>query len=107
MSIGTAIAFLLIVAFVAANLPWLTERLLIVFPEPSGGKPEWVRFVELAILYFLVGAFALGLEYRIDGNLHHQDWVFYVVTACLFMVFALPGFIYRHDLRRHLRKRRG
>jgi hypothetical protein len=40
------------------------------------------------------------------GEIYHQDWVFYAVTISLFLVFALPGFIYRYDLRRQLRARR-
>jgi hypothetical protein len=35
------------------------------------------------------------------GQLHTQDWEFYATSFCLFIVFALPGFIYRHDFLNH------
>lgn len=92
---------LLILAFIAANLPWLSERLFFVF-APNNGKRAWMRFLEWLILYFVVGFIALGLEQKIIGKLHPQDWEFYAATLCLFLVFALPGFIYRHDLKVHL-----
>ncbi len=105
---GDTAAFLIlvVVALVAANLPWLTDRVLFVLPTPARGKREWVRLLEWFIMYWAVGMVGLGLEYRLTGQVEPQDWEFYVVTVCLFLVFALPGFIYHHDLRRHLRKRR-
>ncbi|MCG5501723.1 DUF2818 family protein, partial [Ectothiorhodospira lacustris] len=36
------------------------------------------------------------------GTIHTQGWQFYAITLSMFAVFAMPGFIYRHDLRRHL-----
>jgi hypothetical protein len=29
------------------------------------------------------------------GQLAPQDWEFYAVTRCLFLVFAFPGFVYK------------
>jgi len=29
------------------------------------------------------------------GQIAHQDWEFYAVTSCLFIVFAFPGFVYK------------
>ncbi|RFA30580.1 hypothetical protein CAI21_05960 [Alkalilimnicola ehrlichii] len=106
MSVGAGILLLFLVAFVAANLPWLTERVFFVLRPPAHGKREWIRLLEWAVLYVLVGLIGRGLEYQLTGQIQPQDWEFYVTTLCLFVVFALPGFIYRHDLRRHLRKRR-
>lgn len=101
MSSNTAIWILLVLAVIAANLPWMSERILL-FWKPDGDKPAWSRLFEWLLLYFIVGGIAIGLEQKIMGNRHSQDWEFYAVTACLFLVFALPGFIYRHDLRHHL-----
>ncbi len=106
MTLTAAIWLLLLAALVAANLPWLTERVLLVLAPPAHGKREWIRLLEWFLLYLAVGAFGHGLEYRQTGQLHAQDWEFYVATLCLFLVFALPGFIYRHDLSRHLKRRR-
>lgn len=105
MGLDAAFVLLLLLSFLAANLPWLSNRVLFVLPEPRAGKREWVRLLEWMLFYGLVAALGAGLEYRIQGELHVQDWEFYVTTICLFLVFALPGFIYHHDLRWHLRKR--
>jgi hypothetical protein len=37
---------------------------------------------------------------------HPQGWEFYVITLALFAMFALPGFIWRYDLRPQLRARK-
>lgn len=96
---------LIVVALIAANLPWLSEKFFFVFAPPGGAKRAWMRFLEWFVLYLLLGAIALGLERKITGQIHVQDWEFYAVTLCLFLIFALPGFIYRHDLK-HLLDRR-
>ncbi len=89
-------------AVVAANLPWLSDRILFVIAIPS--KPFWVRLLEWLLLYFVVGLLALGLETKIMGEVYTQDWEFYTVTLFLFLVFALPGFIYRFEFKRHFRR---
>jgi len=52
----------------------------------------------------LVGLVALGLEKKFTSDIYSQDWEFYASTFCLFLVFALPGFIFRFDLK-HLLQR--
>ncbi|HHO68508.1 MAG TPA: DUF2818 family protein [Gammaproteobacteria bacterium] len=105
MTTDLAIWLLLAIAVVAANLPWLSDRLLFV-KELPGGKPLWLRLLEWLLLYLVVGAIALGLERKTLGNIHEQGWEFYTVTLCLFLVFALPGFLYRYDLKHHLERAR-
>ena len=92
-------------AVVAANLPWLSDRLFFVM-RSAQGKSAWFRLLEWATMYLVVGAIGMGLERRLTGEIYSQGWVFYVVTLSLFVVFALPGFIYCYDLRRLLRARR-
>lgn len=92
-------------AVVAANLPWLSDRLFFV-SRSDKGKSAWFRVLEWAALYFLMGAIGMGLERRLTGEVYSQSWVFYVVTLALFVVFALPGFVYCYDLRYLLRTRR-
>lgn len=104
MSVSLPVWALLIVALIAANLPWLSERILFVYPPKSGVKRVWVRLLEWLLMYFVVGLIALGLEQKLHGQPHSQDWEFYAVNLFLFLVFALPGFIYRYDLKSHLRK---
>lgn len=101
MTSTVAIWILLVLAIVAANLPWISERVLFIW-TPENGKSPWNRLGEWLLLYFLVGGIGMGLEQKSMGEIHKQEWEFYAVTICLFLVFALPGFIYRHDLRHHL-----
>ncbi len=91
----------LIVAIVAANLPWLSERRFILFPASAQQKSTRFRLLEWLLLYIIVGGIALGLERNVTGVNHEQDWPFFATTFALFIVFALPGFIYRHDWRHH------
>lgn len=90
---------LLVLAFVAANLPFLFERIFFVVPAKSGSKGFAWRLFELVVLYFAVGLVAMLLE-RKFGATHAQNWEFYAITASLFVVFAYPGFVYRYLWRR-------
>ena len=58
-----------------------------------------MRLLELIVLYFVVGALARLLEGRI-GNVFDQTKEFYMLTGCLFIMLAFPGFVMRY-----LRKR--
>jgi hypothetical protein len=84
--------------FVAANLPFLSNRLFLVRAMAVPKSLAW-RLLELLILYFLVGAFALALE-RSIGRVAPQGWEFYVVTGSLFLTLAFPGFVYRYLYKR-------
>lgn len=84
----------LAIALLLANLPWLSQRCFLVFQCENKGF--WVRLVEWSALYLITGGLALLMESRATGLIHAQDWEFYAVTLSLFMVFAFPGFIYRH-----------
>lgn len=92
----------------AANLPFLTERvfgLVSLKARPAGDgsprtKPLALRLLELIVLYFVVGFLARALESRI-GGVFAQNWEFYAITGCLFLVLAFPGFVLRY-----LRKQR-
>ena len=104
LDLSTTIIVFLIIAFLAANLPWITERLFGLIALKSVKKSAWVSLAEWFVLYFLVGLVALGLEKKFTSEIYPQDWEFYASTLCLFLVFALPGFIYRFDLKRLLKK---
>lgn len=94
--------FVIGLAALAANLPFLNERLFGVVRLPSRPqKSFWLRLLELLALYFAVGGVAFLLESRI-GGVFRQGWEFYAVTGCLFLVLAFPGFVFRY-----LRKHRG
>lgn len=90
---------LLILAFIAANLPFLVERIFFVIRPKAGAKNFAWRLLELVVLFFVVGGIARLLEGKL-GDIQHQDWEFYAVNASLFVVFAYPGFVYRYLWRR-------
>ncbi len=106
MTVSASVWVLIVVLFIAANLPWLNERFLIFIEPEDHRKKVWMRLLEWLLLYFLCGLLALGMEKKMTGQIHPQDWEFYAVGFCLFMVFAFPGFIYRHELRKHLVQRK-
>jgi hypothetical protein len=92
-------------AFVVANLPWLSDRIFFVIEPKQGEKKAAMRLLEWFVLYLIVGLIALGFERQVTGGNHPQEWEFYAVTLSLFTVFALPGFIYRYDLLKLLQRR--
>jgi hypothetical protein len=96
------VAVWLVLAFgmLAANLPYLSERLLLVGPRraPKGGAWRLLELALMAVLTFVVGAL---LESRI-GQRHAQGWEFYAAASCLFVTLGFPGFVWRY-----LRRGRG
>lgn len=99
---GGGLYILLAIAFVAANLPLLLERVLFVLAPRDGRKAFGWRVLELTMLYFAVGGLAWALEAQAHGAAYPQGWQFYAVTGCLFIVFAFPGFVYRYLWRRRV-----
>ena len=87
-------------AIIAANLPFVSERLLLVIPLGRPEKSVWWRLLELLLLYLAVGMIGMLLEARI-GNVFAQAWGFYAVTGCLFIVLAFPGFAFRYLRKQH------
>ncbi len=92
------ILILIFMALASANLPWVSDRFLLIFTPPNEHKREWMRWVEWILLYAIVGLVAVGLEHYAMGERHTQGWEFTVVTVSLFLVAAMPGFVYRHML---------
>nr|WP_315482346.1 DUF2818 family protein [uncultured Undibacterium sp.] len=84
----------IIVALLAASLPFFTERVFGVL-RLNSKKTVWLRLLELIVLYFVVGSLGFLLESN-AGNRFDQRWEFFAITGCLFIVFAFPGFVYRY-----------
>jgi hypothetical protein len=101
MDVSLSSWLVILLAALAANLPFFTERVFGVLPWRSAAKPFWLRLVEMFVLYLLLGLVASLLEARL-GNRFPQRWEFYAVTGCLFIVLAYPGFVHRY-----LRRRQG
>jgi hypothetical protein len=94
MSQTAQIWAVVLLALLAANLPFLTERFMAVVRLASG-KNLALRLVELVLWYFIVGLIARALEYQ-AGQVAPQGWEFYTITGALFLTFAFPGFAYRY-----------
>jgi hypothetical protein len=98
MTPAASVWLVIIAALVAANLPFMNERLFAVVPM-AGRKSIGLRLVEMVVLYFAVGLLGVALE-RHAGQVAPQGWEFYAVTAALFITFAFPGFVWRYLVRR-------
>lgn len=98
MSLSVSVWWVIALAVVFANLPFLNNRLLVLGPTRSP-KSLPIRLLELVSLYLLLGGVSLVLE-RIAGQIYPQRWEFYATTATLFITLAFPGFVFRY-----LRKR--
>jgi len=97
MSQVGAIWLVVLLALLAANLPFASQRLLLVI-ELKQPKNLGVRLLELIVFYLAVGGIALWLEQR-AGQIAPQNWEFYAITAVLFITLAFPGFVYRYLVR--------
>lgn len=83
----------LLVAAVAANLPFFNERLFLFGPVRAPKRWPW-RLLELAVMAGLTLLVGMALESRI-GQRQPQGWEFYAAGACLFLTLAFPGFVWR------------
>jgi len=101
MDVSLSSWLVILLAVLAANLPFFSERVFGVLRWRGATKPFWLRLLELFLLYLLLGLIAFVLEAR-QGNRFRQGWEFYAVTGCLFIVLAYPGFVHRY-----LRRRQG
>jgi hypothetical protein len=97
MGQNTFVWLIILIALIAANLPFISQRLLAVV-KLAAGKNLAIRLAELVVMYFLVGAIALLLEKRL-GQIAPQGWEFYAITGTLFITFAFPGFVWRYLLK--------
>lgn len=84
---------LLLLAFIFANAPFLIQRLLGVFKLKR--KHIGHHLFELFIGFGITAALAYVLESR-AGVVHNQDWEFYAVVICLYLIFAFPAFVWRY-----------
>lgn len=94
MSFTGQVWAVVLLAFLAANLPFLNERFMAII-KLRGGKNLPLRLLELVLWYVIVGLIARGLEHQ-AGQIAPQGWEFFTITASLFLTFAFPGFAYRY-----------
>ena len=101
MSHAAEVWLVVVFALVAANLPFVNERLFVVGPRRRRKTLAW-RVLELLLLAALTYGFGAALEDRI-GQRQPQGWAFYAAGLCLFVTFAFPGFVWRYLRRGHPR----
>lgn len=99
MSQAASVWLVVGLALLAANLPFISNRLfgVLVLKTP---KNLAVRLAEMVVWYLVVGGLGLYLEQR-SGQIAPQGWEFYAITGTLFLTFAFPGFTYRYLFKRH------
>ena len=98
MSQTLQIGALILLALLAANLPFINQRLFVVGPRRQPKALAW-RLLELVLLYFVVGGIGLALE-NSAGQIAPQGWEFYAVTGAMFLTLAFPGFVFRYLVHR-------
>ena len=87
---------LIVIISLLANIPWLSQRLFLLINYPNK-KPFWVGTIELIVWYAMSLLIAMWAELDYTGELHSQQWEFYVTTLCAFFVLATPGIVYRYQ----------
>ncbi|AOY91221.1 hypothetical protein BKK79_04835 [Cupriavidus sp. USMAA2-4] len=87
--------FVIVLALICANLPFVNQRLFGLVPLRRPLKPLWLRLGELLVWYGVAGAAGFAVEASL-GNAFPQGWQFYAITACMMLVFAFPGFTWQY-----------
>lgn len=90
MTQTASVWLVVLLALLAANLPFISNRLFAVYALKFP-KNLAIRVGELVVWYFVVGGLGLYLEQR-TGQIAPQGWEFYAITGTLFITFAFPGF---------------
>lgn len=96
---NTSVLALLVVALAAANVPFFSNRVMLLISVKSEHKALGWYALEMLVWYFIVGLLGRLLEQK-TGIAHQQHWEFYAVTVSMFIVLAFPGFVYRYLWRR-------
>jgi hypothetical protein len=98
MDQSAAVWLVLLAAVLAANLPYISKRVLLVGPRRSPKPVAW-RLLELVLMALLTLGLGFLLESRL-GQRQPQGWEFYAAGFCLFVTLGFPGFVWCY-LRRH------
>lgn len=93
-----AVGVVLVAALIAANLPFVNERLFVLGPR-SENKPVGWRLLELLVYAALIVVLGRVLESKL-GQATPMRWEFFAVWFCVFLTLAFPGFVWRY-LRKH------
>ncbi|MDC8785140.1 DUF2818 family protein [Roseateles koreensis] len=88
----SAVWLVLLTALLAANVPYLTERIFFFGPLQRRKAFIW-RLLELLVLAGLTVGLGFALEARL-GQRQPQGWEFYAAGLCLFVTLGFPGFVW-------------
>jgi hypothetical protein len=91
---STAVWLVLLIAVVAANLPFVNERLFFIGPVFAPKVIGW-RLLELVVMWGVTLGLGFALEAR-AGQIQPQGWEFYAALGFTFVTFAFPGFVWRY-----------
>jgi len=94
-----AVALVLLAALVAANLPFVNERLFVLGPRLASKSVAW-RLLELLLYAGAVALLGRAIETSL-GQASPVRWEFVAVWLCVFLTLSFPGFVWRY-----LRKQR-
>ena len=96
----------------AGNLPYMFAGVALIggaLYAPGAMVTPYVRLkhvstrlLEVLAGYFIVGAIGFAIEANY-ANPSVKNWEFYTIAACLYVVLAYPGFVWRH-LMKHPRR---
>ena len=89
-----AVILVLLAAVIAANLPFVNDRLFVLGPRRSPKTVAW-RLLELLVFAALVALLGRALEGYL-GRVSTIRWEFVAVWLCVFLTFAFPGFVWRY-----------
>ena len=93
-----AVVTVLLAALIAANLPFVNERLFVFGPRREPKAVAW-RVLELLVYGTLIALLGRALETHL-GRASVVRWEFVTVWLCVFLTLAFPGFVWRY-LRKH------
>ncbi len=86
----------LISIFIIANLHWISDRLFCIYPLKVP-KNNAIRFVEILLFYMFSLLVSIACEVKFSGESYPQDWEFFIIIFCLFIVMMVPGIIFRYQ----------
>ena len=93
-----SVVTVLLAALIAANLPFVNERLFVFGPRREPKTVAW-RVLELLVYGMLIALLGRALESHF-GRASVVRWEFVTVWLCVFLTLAFPGFVWRY-LRKH------
>ena len=93
-----AVQVVLLAAVIAANLPFVNDRLFVIGPRRAPKPIAW-RLLELLSYAAAVAMLGHALEGHL-GQASAVRWEFVAVWLCVFLTLAFPGFVWRY-LRKH------